>query len=109
MSEDGQTFHPSYRRNFSTIESHLYFEEDLSKDDICDPIQNWISGCKCKDEFAALKGDCKNVPCKILRLIKTNGPDILQGLASTESYEERFRILMDLLETFGGFSANVEV
>ena len=57
MSEDGQTFHPSYRRNFSTIESHLYFEEDLSKDDICDPIQNWISGCKCKDEFAALK--CK--------------------------------------------------
>ena len=49
------------------------------------------------------------MPCKILRLIKTNGPNILQGLASAESYEERFRVLMDLLETFGGFSANVEV
>ena len=98
MSEDGQTFRPSYMRILSTIESQLCFEEHLSKDDSCDPIQNWIPGCKCKDEFAALKGDCKNAPCKILRLIKTNGPNILQGLASAESYEERFRVLMDLLE-----------
>ena len=57
MSEDGQTFRPSYMRILSTIESQLCFEEHLSKDDSCDPIQNWIPGCKCKDEFAALK--CK--------------------------------------------------
>ncbi|KAL5267353.1 hypothetical protein ACHWQZ_G004410 [Mnemiopsis leidyi] len=97
ITEDGETFKPAVKHALDVIEYQVC-EEDGSQGDDCDPFKNWILGCPCRDQFAALTGNCKNIPCKLVKLLKSDGADLLSKMVSAKNYEQRQRVLMRLLK-----------
>ena len=97
ITEDGESFKPAAKQALHVIEYQVC-DEDNSHGDDCDPLKNWILGCPCRDQFAALTGTCQNIPCKLVKLLKNQGANLLGQMVSAENYEQRQIVLMKLLE-----------
>ena len=97
ITEDGESFKPAAKQALHVVENQVC-DEDGSHGNVCDPLKNWILGCPCRDQFAALTGTCHNIPCKLVKLLKNQGANLLGKMASAKNYEQRQMVLMKLLE-----------
>ena len=91
LNEQGTDFKPVIRGILGVVEPHFCPVETRK----CNPTENWLFGCKCKKEFRSLGGECKKKPCQLFRHYKEKGPESLSSFVNADSYEEKFRIIME--------------
>ena len=99
LSDDGTDFQPNVKELITIVESQLCPDEDAQDNAECDYDSNWLLGCKCTSEFAALEGNCKNTPCKMIHYVKDNLPKAMADFMASESYEEMMMEVMNCVET----------
>lgn len=89
LSDDGTSFNPMVNGILTMVEPQICPVE-LNQ---CSSGENWLFGCKCVKGFRAL-GECKAKPCQLFRHYRENGPAALNSFINSESYEERYQIVM---------------